>query len=724
MVHVRIDFRSAAALVSILAACSLNTKGTHVPGDAETEPDPAVDEIDADGPEGGECERDLDCTDREPCNGEETCAGGLCVAGGPLADGETCTAHLQLDVEGRCDALVCIPLTCGNGDTDAGEFCDDANEVEDDGCRRNCAYSCSGNSQCDDGSDCTSDACVPGGSGRVCRNTSTSDPCDDGDPCTSGDACDPEGRCAGTAYVCEASPCESSSVCDGLGGCTATFVPSDEPCDDGVLCTTHTSCDGAGLCLGDLDDSLCTDDEICRPACFQGPLGCGSPPSSLDLRCVSPASLVEDNETWCEILLGNLALQAPCLSCDASIGVTTLAEDFSDPSGSDCELDGWVLLTGDACAAGYTGECTPGIAAVCCDSIASICETVGDNLALASNLATNCGGDVPEWRLGRTVDASGLKDLRLCLSVGKRGPLNAADIFTVTVSDGTNQSTVVCADGPEIDGALPIDGVPFPFCVDLPDWADDNPSVTIVVAAHSGTDGHILLVDDIVISAWSAACSSESRTVFTETFDACPGVITDGWNGWLVSGEPQCPSFLCPGGEGDGLGVESDGSDWTLTHDVDTTRLGGDVTLCFDLGDGTADAGESVDVSFSADGGLSWHTVWQQAGNISPDNVCSNICVSLSAVDEAAAGNPALKVRFMLASDNKKVAVDQIEVSGTEACGPAGAISLGEITEDSSGHYEFQVTDDVSSPMHVLLRCGWDDPPVPVSDGASIDFTP
>jgi cysteine-rich repeat protein len=725
MIHVRLDFKPVTALLFTLAACSLDTKGTHVPGDAETEPDPAVDELDGDGPEGGECERDLDCSDREPCNGEETCRSGLCVTGDPLADGETCTAHLQSDIEGRCDALVCIPLTCGNGDIDAGEFCDDANAVEDDGCRRNCAYSCTGNSQCDDGSDCTSDACVPGGSGRICRYTSTLDPCDDGDPCTSGDACDPEGTCAGTAYVCEASPCESSSVCDGLGGCIVTYDPPGEPCDDGVHCTTRTSCDGEGRCLGDLDDSLCMEGEICRPACFQGLLGCGSPPSSLDLRCVSPASLAEDSETWCEILLGNLALQAPCLSCAASIGVTTLAEDFSDPSGSDCALDGWVLLTGDSCASGYTGECTAGTAAVCCDSIASICETVGDNLALASNLATNCGGGFPEWRLGRTVDASGLKDLRLCLSVGKRGGVNTSDFLVVTVSDGTNRSTVVCADGAEIAGALPVDGVPFPFCVDLPGWADDNPAVTIMVVAHSGANGHILLVDDLVISAWSAACSSEPTTVFTETFDACPSpVITDGWNGWRVSGEPGCPGFSCPGGKGDGLGAASDGSDWTLERDVDTTSLVGDVTLCFDLGDGSADAGESVDVSFSADGGLSWPIVWQQAGNISPDYVCRNICVSLSAVDEAAAGNPALKVRFTLHSDNKRVTVDQIEVSGTAACDPAGAIGLGEITEDSSGHYEFPVTDETSRPMPVLVRCSWDDPPVPASDGAFIAFTP
>jgi len=86
--------------------------------------------------------------------------------------------------------------------------------------------SCSVDSQCDDGNQCTTDTCDAG----TCLNVALG--CDDGDACTT-DACDP-----------------------GTGNCASTPVD----CDDGVACTVDTCNASTGQCFS--DDSGC-------PACAE-----------------------------------------------------------------------------------------------------------------------------------------------------------------------------------------------------------------------------------------------------------------------------------------------------------------------------------------------------------------------------------------------------------------------------------------------------------------------
>ena len=69
-----------------------------------------------------------------------------------------------------------VPPTCGNGTLDDGEECDDANLVEDDGCRSDCRFGCHAVEDCDDGDPCTIDACVPGGTGQRCGVETTGPP--------------------------------------------------------------------------------------------------------------------------------------------------------------------------------------------------------------------------------------------------------------------------------------------------------------------------------------------------------------------------------------------------------------------------------------------------------------------------------------------------------------------------------------------------------------------
>jgi hypothetical protein len=115
------------------------------------------------------CLVDADCDDADACNGDETCVGGFCNFGLPL--------------------------------------------------------------ECDDGNDCTDDACDPA---LGCSNTPNSAPCDDGTACTVGDQC--------AAGACTPGP------------------PAD--CDDGLPCTID-SCDPA---LGCLNEDACPAGEACDSA--------------------------------------------------------------------------------------------------------------------------------------------------------------------------------------------------------------------------------------------------------------------------------------------------------------------------------------------------------------------------------------------------------------------------------------------------------------------------
>ena len=83
---------------------------------------------------------------------------------------------------------------------------------------------------CDDGNECTDDACVV----FVCQNTNNN--CDDANDCTSD--------------TCNAGVCEHSNE------------PAGTPCEDGQFCTTPDTCNNKGVCLGGPNDP-CLETEIC-----------------------------------------------------------------------------------------------------------------------------------------------------------------------------------------------------------------------------------------------------------------------------------------------------------------------------------------------------------------------------------------------------------------------------------------------------------------------------
>jgi cysteine-rich repeat protein len=168
------------------------------------------------------CNVDEDCDDADPCNGTETCGTSSCEVGILPAEG-TVDCTTEADAPGQCFGGLCSPLDCGNGTVDAGEDCDDMRNGDNtDGCRDDCTYTCSDDSDCDDGAACNgAESCDD--TTHVCVEVDDLD-CDDSDPCT-------------------------ADTCDDVIGCENELIDVD---GDGVSAATCTT---PGLAGDDCDDT-------------------------------------------------------------------------------------------------------------------------------------------------------------------------------------------------------------------------------------------------------------------------------------------------------------------------------------------------------------------------------------------------------------------------------------------------------------------------------------
>lgn len=209
----------------IFNSCSVNVKGQYSPLPLDSDFDGSfldgvefIAEFNEELPPEGyadlqvQCYDDSDCDDGEECNGVETCSpDGICVAGLSLPDGSPCSGVSGLP--GECEGGVCIPSTCGDGKKDSGEECDDGNAIDGDGCESNCIYSCHTDGDCVQ-DQCVEGSCETGGSGKVCRYSYLTSPCDDGLYCTAVDLCNGEGECIGSLNPCDDSLECTEDFCD------------------------------------------------------------------------------------------------------------------------------------------------------------------------------------------------------------------------------------------------------------------------------------------------------------------------------------------------------------------------------------------------------------------------------------------------------------------------------------------------------------------------------
>ena len=326
------------------------------------------------------------CDDGDSCTVGDQCLEGTCVAGIPALceDANECTDDscdaaagcVHLNNSAPCsDGDVCTTEdTCVDGQCLGGEdlLCDDGNECTDDAC--DVAVGCvhpANQAQCDDGNDCTAgDHCVAGkcqfettlecndnnpctadtcDALKGCVYAITAGPCDDGDPCTINDQCI-NGACqAGQAASCDdQNPCTDDS-CNEAGICIHSANQQD--CDDGNKCTLLDQCQAA-KCMGtqapDCDDgNVCTTDS-CDPA-----QGCihmlnDSPCDDADVcttgdhchlgACISSGALTCDDNNLCTDD-----------GCNAQAGCTFAPNSAPCDDGNECTLQ-------DTCV---DGDCTP-----------------------------------------------------------------------------------------------------------------------------------------------------------------------------------------------------------------------------------------------------------------------------------------------------------------------------------------------------------------------------
>ena len=196
----------------------------------------------------------LACEDGLFCTLNETCLVGLCGGGSdhPCDDGIDCTLDACDETDDRCVH------------TPDHAACDDDNACTDDACAEGvgCESTANDENACTDGDTCTVDACRDG----VCVGTDVDCP-DDGDPCTRL-VCDPsgfDGNCDLVLADNEGGECDDGLFCTLNEFCTDGVCGGgqDNPCDDDVNCTADTCDEDADDCVHATDDAICDDHEFC-----------------------------------------------------------------------------------------------------------------------------------------------------------------------------------------------------------------------------------------------------------------------------------------------------------------------------------------------------------------------------------------------------------------------------------------------------------------------------
>lgn len=207
---------------------------------------------------------------------------------------------------------------CGNGVVDAGEACDDGNNVSNDGCDRDCSASACGNGsidggspldllgeECDDGNNAAEDGCSPTcivevcgngdinlGWGEICDDAGESPTCDDN--CTPA-ACGDNTLNTSAGEQCDNGVANDSNVPDACGdgsgpslrgpcelpSCGDAVTDTGEQCDDaGESLTCDLNCTVAFCNDGDLnatrgetcDDGNAADNDSCPSSDTNGDL--------------------------------------------------------------------------------------------------------------------------------------------------------------------------------------------------------------------------------------------------------------------------------------------------------------------------------------------------------------------------------------------------------------------------------------------------------------------
>ena len=374
--------RTSYVVLLLVAGCALNTKGELASRDALPEPDgfdgfewdfppdfPDTQDMEVEETD-QECERDSDCSDMNACNGVEFCDPMTlrCLAGAPREDGTVCgDAPRKICIDSACVESQCGDMFVDRG---GGEFCDDGNDVPDDGCHA-CRRTCGSDDDCLDD--------------EICNGTETCDTmeneCRGGAPLEDGRECSLEPKRICLGQVCSLSICGDGFVDTGI----------EEECEGGDMLTCTAPCGTEGahycsscrwggcvppheLCNGEDDDC---DDAIDEDFdCF---------PGQLDVACATTCGSTGSG-TCTEACMapGTEECRVPAEACNgADDNCDTICDD-----GFTC-CAGRLQACQTACGSTGTGACTdacelPGpddcaIPVETCNGVDDDCDTVCDN---------------------------------------------------------------------------------------------------------------------------------------------------------------------------------------------------------------------------------------------------------------------------------------------------------------------------------------------------------
>jgi cysteine-rich repeat protein len=249
------------ALLCLEGNCVASICGDALVDDRTSEQCDDGNPADGDGCEVGctySCTESSECDDSNVCNGDETCDTELhaCRVGESADDATSCGENREC-LEGRC-----LQVGCGNGvlESDLGEFCDDGNLEDHDGCDSDCTFTCEADEHCDDGDVCNGAETCNVEIYQCVAGEELS--CDDGSDCTD-NTCDPIGGCVYPLFDGDGDGHASQD----LGACgddcndedNTIYSGAAELCDnkdnncnddvDELAPTWYVDCDGDGYAL-------------------------------------------------------------------------------------------------------------------------------------------------------------------------------------------------------------------------------------------------------------------------------------------------------------------------------------------------------------------------------------------------------------------------------------------------------------------------------------------
>jgi hypothetical protein len=237
------------------------------------------------------CQTDIDCVDDgNLCNGTLYCAANQCKVN--PASVKTC----DTSGDGPCSQTACEPSTgaCTSSILANGKVCDADGTVctGNDSCQNGACIAGSVKS-CNDNNPCTDDSCD---SVSGCLNAANVSPCDaDGNACTVGDMCSGKYCLVGAKKNCDDGVDCTADACDQSSGqCNNDPTPmNNQSCDaDGSVCTQGDKCVSGSCKAGaavNCDDGIACTADLCDPAggCKSTNMADGAACGAVGYKCVS-----------------------------------------------------------------------------------------------------------------------------------------------------------------------------------------------------------------------------------------------------------------------------------------------------------------------------------------------------------------------------------------------------------------------------------------------------